>query len=250
VPELLADKPSAWKRQQPAWAPIDEREALQLYNVISDVRDPLERLAEAVESVEGEEAERACRVSLNSGLAAAHCDHRQRGRDHSALARRGTPVQRLRSLALSHGATLPVGVRSTEMDKRVRMSAITSPEAAQAWLGAYGGAWEDRDPDAAARLFTEDSSYAWGPFEEPLRGREAIRERWAEATRLQRDVDFGSEVLGVVSAGAVARWWCSFAVADARIELEGIFLIGITEDGECREFREWWNERTTRSAPR
>lgn len=125
------------------------------------------------------------------------------------------------------------------------MSAISDPEAAQQWLSAYGRAWEERDPEAAARLFTEDGSYAWGPFEEPLRGQDAIRERWAEATSLQRDVHFGSEVLGVVDSGAVARWWCSFAVADARIELEGIFLIVLTEDGKCREFREWWNERTT-----
>lgn len=125
------------------------------------------------------------------------------------------------------------------------MSVISDLEAAQQWLSAYGRAWEQRDPEAAAGLFSEDGSYAWGPFEEPLRGRKAIRERWAEVTRLQRDVHFGSEVLGVVRAGAVARWWCSFDVDDAGIELEGIFLIVLTEDGECREFREWWNERTT-----
>ena len=122
-------------------------------------------------------------------------------------------------------------------------------EAAQQWLIRYGRAWEERDPDAAARLFTEDGSYAWGPFEEPLRGRKAIRERWAEVTRLQRDVHFGSEVLGAVEAGVVARWWCSFVAADVQIELEGIFLIALTKDGECREFREWWNERTTSLHP-
>ena len=118
-------------------------------------------------------------------------------------------------------------------------------KAAQQWLSAYRRAWEERDPDAAAALFTEDGSYAWGPFEEPIRGRRVIWERWAEVTRHQRDVHFGSEMLGVVEAGAVARWWCSFAVADVLVELEGIFLIALTEDGECREFREWWNERTT-----
>jgi len=118
-------------------------------------------------------------------------------------------------------------------------------EAAQQWLSAYRRAWEERDPDAAAGLFTENGSYAWGPFEEPMRGRKAIWERWAEVTRHQRDVDFGSEMLGVLRSGAVARWWCSFAVEGVRVELEGIFLIALTADGECREFREWWNERTT-----
>ena len=125
------------------------------------------------------------------------------------------------------------------------MSPVPELEAARRWLEAYGHAWEERDPDAAAGLFTEDASYAWGPFEEPLRGREAIRGRWAEATEVQRDVRFGSEVLGVVDAGAVARWWCTFAVGEASIELEGIFLVALTADERCRDFREWWNERAS-----
>jgi ketosteroid isomerase-like protein len=118
-------------------------------------------------------------------------------------------------------------------------------EAVERWLTAYGEAWETRDPAAAAGLFTEDATYAWGPFEEPLRGSEAIRERWADVTSGQSDVAFGYEVLGVVGAGGVARWWCSFVVGEIRVELEGIFLIVLAEDGRCREFREWWNERTT-----
>jgi hypothetical protein len=122
-----------------------------------------------------------------------------------------------------------------------------SPEldAARRWLEAYGRAWEERDPDAAADLFTEDASYAWGPFEEPLQGRDAIRRRWAEATEVQRDVRFGSEMLGVVDAGAVARWWCAFAVDEAHIELDGIFLVSLTADERCHDFREWWNEQAS-----
>jgi hypothetical protein len=125
------------------------------------------------------------------------------------------------------------------------MDPVPELEAAGRWLEAYGRAWEGRDPDAAADLFTEDASYAWGPFEEPLRGQGAIRRRWAEATEAQRNVRFGSEVLGAVDAGAVARWWCAFAVGEAHIELEGIFLVSLTADERCRDFREWWNERAS-----
>ena len=57
------------------------------------------------------------------------------------------------------------------------------------WLAAYGRAWEGRDPDAAAALFSPDALYAWGPYDE-IRGREAIGERWAQATADQRDVRF------------------------------------------------------------
>ena len=125
------------------------------------------------------------------------------------------------------------------------MSPVSELEAARRWLEAYGSAWEARDPGAAAELFTEDASYAWGPFEEPLRGRDAIRRRWDEATAVQRNVRFASEVLGVVDAGAVARWWCAFDAGEGHIELEGIFLVSLTVDELCSDFREWWNERAS-----
>ena len=91
------------------------------------------------------------------------------------------------------------------------------------WLDAYGRAWEGRDPDAAASLFTEEATYQWGPFEEPLRGREAIRERWASAVDAQADVSF------------------AVPVAQQRVRLEGIFQVALDDDGSCSEFREWWN---------
>ncbi len=48
------------------------------------------------------------------------------------------------------------------------------------WLDAYGQAWETRDADAAAALFTANGTYQWEPFEEPLRGRSAIVRSWRE----------------------------------------------------------------------
>ncbi len=111
------------------------------------------------------------------------------------------------------------------------------------WLDAYGRAWEARDPDAAASLFTEEATYQWGPFEEPLRGRKAIRERWASAVDAQADVSFGHEPLAVGEGRGLARWWVSFAVpvARQRVRLEGIFQVALDDDGSCNEFREWWN---------
>ncbi len=125
------------------------------------------------------------------------------------------------------------------------MTHDTQSDALASWLEAYKTAWEDRDPAAAASLFTDDAVYAWGPFEDPMRGREAIRARWAEVTAAQSDVQFGYEPLGVLEAGGVSRWWCSFNVDTLRIELNGIFLVVLSPDGLCSDFREWWNERTS-----
>ncbi len=111
------------------------------------------------------------------------------------------------------------------------------------WLDAYGQAWETRDPDAAAALFTDEATYQWGPFEEPLRGRDEIRKRWANATGAQEKVSFGYEPLAVTEDRGIARWWVSFVrpVERRRVRLEGIFVLALDATRRCREFREWWN---------
>ena len=117
-------------------------------------------------------------------------------------------------------------------------------EGLSSWLEAYKQAWEGRDADAAARLFTEDATYHWGPFEEPLRGREAIRERWASAVAGQDEISFGHEPLAIGEDGrGLARWWVAFNVPEAgqRVRLEGIFQVALDDDGSCLEFLEWFN---------
>ncbi len=50
------------------------------------------------------------------------------------------------------------------------------------WLKKYKVAWESRDPEAAAALFTGNAEYYWTPFEEPKRGRSEIAKAWENAT--------------------------------------------------------------------
>ena len=126
------------------------------------------------------------------------------------------------------------------------MTTSPSSDALTTWLEGYKRVWEEKDPEGAASLFTGDATYAWGPYEEPLRGRDAIRARWAEVTAAQSDVTFASEPLGSTdSGGGIAHWNCAFNVEAPRIELDGIFIVTLTEDGLCSDFREWWNERTS-----
>ena len=119
-------------------------------------------------------------------------------------------------------------------------------EVLNTWLDAYGKAWENQDPDAAAALFTEDGTYAWGPFAEPITGQPAIRRAWETATQKnQAGIAFGYEPLAMTEDGRyVARWWSSMESVQTgqSVRMEGIFLITLTGDGRCRVFREWWNE--------
>ena len=50
----------------------------------------------------------------------------------------------------------------------------------QAWLDAYVAAWRSYDRDAIVALFTDDVSYAYHPYDEPLRGAEAVADSWLE----------------------------------------------------------------------
>jgi ketosteroid isomerase-like protein len=111
------------------------------------------------------------------------------------------------------------------------------------WLDAYGRAWETRDPEAAAALFTEDAVYQWGPFGRKLRGQLMIREAWAEAVETQANVKFGYEVMTASHRGGIVRWWTSMDVPSegVRSRIEGIFRLVFDETGLCTSLEEWWN---------
>jgi SnoaL-like domain len=115
----------------------------------------------------------------------------------------------------------------------------------ESWLKAYGGAWEARDGEAAAGLFSEDATYQWEPYDEPFRGRAEIRDRWNQATADQDQVRFGFEIVAAPEEVAVVEWWCTFLLPkqESWMDLRGIFLLRFDEDGLCTELREWWNPR-------
>lgn len=122
--------------------------------------------------------------------------------------------------------------------------ALTSA-ALTAWLDRYKHAWEQRDPDGAAALFTENAAYHEMPFDVPKAGRAGVREYWAAVTADQRDVVFESHVIAVDGPTGVARWSAKFKLASngARVELDGVFILAF-ENELCRELREWWHVRT------
>lgn len=113
----------------------------------------------------------------------------------------------------------------------------------RAWLDGYGRAWEARDPDAAAALFGESAEYDETPFDEPFRGRAAIREYWRSATSTQRDVSFSYEIQSVASDQGIAHWSAEFirAASGRRVRLDGILVLHFDEDGQCTLLREWWH---------
>ncbi len=109
------------------------------------------------------------------------------------------------------------------------------------WLDGYRLAWETRDPDAAAALFTEDASYREQPYAEPFAGREGVRQYWATVTETQEDVKvrYGNPV--VSGDHAAVEWWVTMRNGGMDVTLAGEFLLVFDESGLVKTLREYWH---------
>ena len=113
------------------------------------------------------------------------------------------------------------------------------------WLDLYAEAFERKEADAAARLFTSDATYQWGPFGELLHGPSEIRAKWAAAMDRSGQATCEFEILAITEPLSFARWLASYTYAaeQRRVHYDGVFAVQLTPAGLCSEFREWWNTR-------
>jgi limonene-1,2-epoxide hydrolase len=113
------------------------------------------------------------------------------------------------------------------------------------FLVKYKKAWENRDADLAAGLFTRDARYKENPFAEPIVGREAIHDYWKAATERQEDIHFNVSSSFHVGYIVVAEWTCSYRdrASGARRELAGMFFADFYGK-QVRAFREYWQSRS------
>jgi ketosteroid isomerase-like protein len=118
------------------------------------------------------------------------------------------------------------------------------------WADRYARAWEDADDEAVGELFTEDATYRSDPFQEPYRGREAIRGYWRDVTARQANVEVVIGRTMVAGDRALVEWWTQMESDGAAVTLPGALLLELDETGRCRALREYWNlEVGSRVAP-
>jgi hypothetical protein len=117
------------------------------------------------------------------------------------------------------------------------------------WIEAYGRAWEDRDPDAAAALFTEEAVYRAHPFREPHLGTVGVRTYCAQATATEADlqVRFGAPILSGEKVSV--EWWTTMWAEGEEITIPGCLLLRFAPDGRCEELREYWHVEPGRHEP-
>jgi hypothetical protein len=116
----------------------------------------------------------------------------------------------------------------------------------QRWLDAYVAAWKAYEEDEIGALFSDDAEYRFHPWDEPVRGRDAIVAAWLA----DRD-DPGSWTAEyrpwaidgdrAVAAG-VSRYLGADQVTVER-EYHNVFLCRFDAEGRCREFTEIYLRR-------
>jgi ketosteroid isomerase-like protein len=125
------------------------------------------------------------------------------------------------------------------------------------WLEAYVAAWKTYDRDEVEALFAEDVEYRYHPYDEPVRGRDAVVEAWLGNSDVEgassRDVEGTYEadynaiaVDGDMAVATGASTYYTEPGGPVDKVFDNCFVIRFDGDGRCREFTEWFMERPTR----
>jgi hypothetical protein len=118
----------------------------------------------------------------------------------------------------------------------------------QDWLNRYVAAWKSYDPAEISALFSADAEYRYHPWDEPVRGREAIVADWVapngDASR--RDdagtYDASYTAWAVEGDRAVAVGTSDYYTDPSRTMRErryhNTYLLEFDADGRCGSFTE------------
>jgi hypothetical protein len=111
------------------------------------------------------------------------------------------------------------------------------------WLQDYVKAWEFYDPEAIGVLFSQDATYRYNPYDEPVRGRDAIVANWLEYRDAPNTYSAEYQPVAVEGNTAVANGRTLYYEADGKTllrQFDNIFVLRFDEQGRCMEFCEWF----------
>jgi ketosteroid isomerase-like protein len=115
-------------------------------------------------------------------------------------------------------------------------------ERVAAWLDEYSRAWQSYDADAIGELFSEDATYRYHPWDEPLWGRAAIVASWVGDQDPPGTYEGRYQPLAVDGDLAVATGRSRYFAPDGSVEREyhNCFMMRFDGDGRCADFTEWF----------
>ncbi len=105
--------------------------------------------------------------------------------------------------------------------------------------------WEGRDVDLVMSLFRDDAEYREDPFEEPLRGANAIRAYWNDAVASQAHIEFDAERTWVSGRTILTSWHAAYTRRSnaERVRIRGFMTLEVDDEGLVWRFREWSHRR-------
>ena len=110
----------------------------------------------------------------------------------------------------------------------------------QTWLNGYVEAWRSGDPAAIGDLFSEDARYRYGPFHDPVVGRDAIVKSWRDNPDAPGSWEAEYHPLAIDGDVNVATGESRYTNGKT---YSNIFVCRFTDDRHCADFTEWWMEK-------
>ena len=111
------------------------------------------------------------------------------------------------------------------------------------WLSAYQDAWQSYDPSTIGSLFSENVSYRYHPYDEPVRGRAAVVASWLEDRDAEGTYEGAYTPLVVTGDKAIATGTSTYRDGDETRIYDNCFILRFDDDGRCSEFTEWYMRR-------
>jgi ketosteroid isomerase-like protein len=131
---------------------------------------------------------------------------------------------------------------------------MTQPQAAgdrtryDTLLSRFAEGWQRENGDTIADIFSQDGVFLPGPFEPPLRGREAIRDYWRDLPREQAEISFRYGEIFVAGPWFATEFKCTFRrrrTGEAVVVRGALFCE--TAGDLISEMRMYWERRAWRS---
>lgn len=114
--------------------------------------------------------------------------------------------------------------------------------AVAAWLRDYVAAWEANDPTLIRALFTDDATYRYHPYDNPVVGADAIAESWLSDPDEPGSWTATYEPVAIDGDIAVALGTTRYRADHRQPQrtYHNCFVLRFDMSGRCQQFTEWY----------
>lgn len=116
----------------------------------------------------------------------------------------------------------------------------------QDWIERWVAAWRSNDRAQIVRLFGEDATYRYSPWDEPVRGAEAIADSWLENPDAPDSWEARHAPVAINGNLAVIQGRTRYFDSDrtqVRTEYDNVWFVRFDDAGRAIDFTEYYIEK-------